>query len=194
MCLEKPQVLVDLTRHFGEQITAGGVTELVRLLYRLPGAGCIGPDLVGHCVNTLPIRSLPRGEATFGEYLLELREKVLDAFDHGSFTYGALLPRLKLRRDASRAPLISVLFNLDPQARAVRFGDLEARLSFNPKRFENFDLFVNAVERGDELTFELSYNTDLFARANVPSKAKPPRVPARSANSSARPRTSSTTC
>jgi amino acid adenylation domain-containing protein len=121
-------------------------------------------SLVGHCVNMLPIRARPVAERTFRELLVETRSAVLDAQEHQQYTYGKLLRRLPLSRDPSRLPLVSVVFNLDrglgPDGMA--FDGLQTELTTNPRRFENFDLFLNAVELGGRITFECQYNTDLF--------------------------------
>ena len=85
-------------------LTALLLAALKTLLYRLSGqtdlvvgvtaAGQLlvtDGALVGHCVNLLPIRSQPRGETTFSDYLTTVRRLVLDGYDHQQVTYGTLL-------------------------------------------------------------------------------------------------------
>ncbi|MCG6924074.1 MAG: amino acid adenylation domain-containing protein [Acidobacteria bacterium] len=121
-------------------------------------------ELVGHCVNTLALRSQVDGNQPFPELLKSLRTTMLDAYDHQQFTYGTLLRKLPLARDPSRLPLVSVLFNLDQALSpdALPFEGLQARLWTNPRRFENFDMFVNAVEGDGRIVLEVQHNTDLF--------------------------------
>ncbi len=133
----------------------------------IPAAGqSVGghSELVGHCVNTLALRSQVDGAQPFPELLKSLRTTMLDAYDHQQFTYGTLLRKLPLARDPSRLPLVSVLFNLDQALSpdALPFDGLEARLWTNPRRFENFDMFVNAVEGEGRIVLEVQHNTDLF--------------------------------
>ena len=126
-------------------------------------------NLVGHCVNLLPLRSRVDGTRSFGEYLQTRRVAVLDAYDRQQFTFGSLVQKLKLPRDASRIPLVPVLFNLDRavDASLLEFGGLTVELCSNPRAYENFELFVNATEAAGKLTLECQYNTNLFDRATI---------------------------
>ncbi|HVP65957.1 MAG TPA: amino acid adenylation domain-containing protein [Anaeromyxobacteraceae bacterium] len=142
------------------------------LVVAIPSAGqAVGghPTLVGHCVNTLPVRTVLDGEASFAKLLGAVRTAMLDAQDHSLFTLGELLRKLPIARDPSRLPLSSVCFNLDQGLPGASLGFEGLRVSFgsNPRRFENFDLFVNAVELEGSVTLEIQYNTDLYEGATV---------------------------
>ena len=92
------------------------LTEQEDIVVGVPAAGQLAldtPDLVGHCVNFLPLRSRIKGDTPFFDYLAAVQSLVLDAYDHQSYTYGSLLQKLKLPRDPSRLPLVAVSFNLD---------------------------------------------------------------------------------
>ena len=126
-------------------------------------------NLVGHCVNMLPIRARLHGALPFRELLATVRTAALDAMEHQQLTYGAILRKLPLARDPSRPPLVSVVFNLDrglPPS-ALPFAGLTAALTTNPRQAENFELFLNAVELGDEVHLECQYNRALFDGATV---------------------------
>ena len=84
-----------------------------------------GRDLVGHCVNFLPLRAVVEGDSKFSDQIAQARGKVFDAVEHQQFAFGNLIQRLNLRRDPSRVPLMSVAFNLDPSSKGIAFGDLE---------------------------------------------------------------------
>ncbi|GGA40513.1 non-ribosomal peptide synthetase [Dyella nitratireducens] len=120
--------------------------------------------LVGHCVNVLPLRTAIDAQASFATVLDQCRGDLLDAFEHRQYTLGSLLARLAMPRDPGRLPLVSVLFNLDQalDERTVSFPGLRFEFSGNARAFENFELFVNAVQVGDGLRLECQYNSDLF--------------------------------
>jgi len=128
-------------------------------------AGELG--LVGHCVHTLPIRAELDPEHSFVEHLQRVKARLLDAFDHQQFTFGTLLKRLSLPRDASRVPLIPVLFNLDKSIEGLSFAGLEVDYVSNPRAYESFELFVNATQSGDDIVLETTYNENLFDAATV---------------------------
>ncbi len=127
------------------------------------------PQLVGHCVNTLPIRLQPTAELPFDEFVPAVRSASFDAFDHQSVGFGRVVERLAIPRDPSRVPLVSVVFNLDRAltAEALAFGGLDVSLESVPRVAENFDLFVNAIEVADGMVLECQYNTDLYDGSTV---------------------------
>lgn len=124
--------------------------------------------LVGHCVNLLALRSWIDDERPFTEHLKQRRTAVLDAFDNQKYTFGTLLKKLNLPRSAGRIPLAPVVFNIDMNMDdGVAFDGLDHHFISNPRRYENFELFLNATGSDDRLTLEWSYNTDLFEDRTV---------------------------
>ncbi|MGA3025704.1 MAG: amino acid adenylation domain-containing protein [Bryobacteraceae bacterium] len=126
-----------------------------------------GQTLVGHCVNLLPIRLKVAGEAKFSDVLAHSRRKLLDAYEHQSYTYGTLVRKLAIPRNPSRLPLVEVQFNVERIGARLDFHGLDATVTQSPKRFVNFDLFLNIVDSPDGLTLHCDYNTDLFDGATV---------------------------
>jgi amino acid adenylation domain-containing protein len=119
-------------------------------------------DLVGHCVNTLPLKSHVDGGTTIIEYLKQLQSNMLSAYEHQRFTFGSLLQKLNVPRDLSRVPLVSILFNIDPGLKNLTIGGLKAAVKTNLRKFENFDIFLNGTELGGRVTFECLYNAGIF--------------------------------
>ncbi|MFT4267400.1 MAG: condensation domain-containing protein, partial [Xenophilus sp.] len=127
-------------------------------------------SLVGHCVNLLPLRVAVDARQPFAELVKRSGSTLLDAFEHQTLTFGALLKKLPVGRDPSRLPLVSVLFNVDPDlsAGASRFPGLQAEQWTVPRRFENFELFLNIVAtRGGGMRMEAQYNADLYDDASI---------------------------
>ena len=131
----------------------------------VPAAGQLAldaGDLVGHCVNFLPLRTHIEEGASFLDYLASVRGRLLDGHDHQNYTYGSLIQKLDLPRDPSRLPLVSVSFNLDRHASAPDFVDLDVEVSNQSKTAINFDCEINVLEAGNELNVTWAYNSDLF--------------------------------
>ena len=123
------------------------------------------PEVMGHCVNSLPIRSHVDTGTPFIELARQVRGRVLDAMDHQRFTFGSLLRKLSPPRDPSRPPIIQVMFNIDPELNSeeLGFAGLEVTVSVEPRMRENFEWFINGVLRQDgALELQCQYNTDLF--------------------------------
>jgi len=126
-------------------------------------------SLVGHCVNLLPIRVAVDTEQSLASLLRATHTRVLDAYEHQHCTFGTLLKKLQVARDPGRLPLVSVLFNLDANIDndALSVGELRAELTSNPRRFENFDLYLNATQAAGAIVLECQYNTDLFDSVTI---------------------------
>lgn len=126
--------------------------------------------LVGHCVHMLPLRLQPHGEQPFASLVEQSRGMLLDAYDHQRITFGRLLRALPIARDRSRLPLMSVIFNIDQALTGEHdaMPGLQLDLDSNARRFETFELFVNAVDLGAAgMRLECQYNSDLFDARTV---------------------------
>jgi amino acid adenylation domain-containing protein len=132
----------------------------------LPAAGqsVIGKqNLIGHCVNLLPLRTQINPVEKFNDYLKRRKKSLLDDFDHQRYTFGSLIRKLNIPRDMSRIPLVPVSFNIDIGiTNGVEFTGCEYEFSTNPRYYENFEWFINCAGSGNSLVIECTYNTDLF--------------------------------
>jgi amino acid adenylation domain-containing protein len=137
----------------------------------VPAAGqtMVGRDeLIGHCLNFLPLRLHPQAALSFGDFAAAVKDKVLEAYDHQNYTFGSLLGKLSLPRDTSRLPLVNAMFNIDKNGLdRVRFDGLAFDVATNAKQHVNFEIFFNLVQSDDKLVIECEYNTDLFASATI---------------------------
>ena len=137
----------------------------------VPAAGQtrIGCDeLIGHCLNFLPLRLQPAADRPFRAFAGEVREQVLEAYDHQSHTFGSLLGKIDVARDPSRLPLVSVIFNIDKNGLdQIHFDQLKFDVGTNAKQFVNFDLFFNLVQTDERLVVECEYNTDLHDPSTI---------------------------
>ena len=126
-----------------------------------------GGNLIGHCVNFLPIRARFSQGLPFGQLLSDVKKAVLDAYDHQSYTYGTLVRKLAIRRDPSRLPLMEVQFNLERIGSGTVFRGLQMEVDPNPKAAVNFDIFFNVVESNQGLKIDCDYNTELFDEVTI---------------------------
>ena len=61
---------------------------------------------------------------SFAEHLRAARKSFLDAQAHPRLTFGTLVRTLKLPRDPSRTPLVSIVFNIDKLGSPFDFGEV----------------------------------------------------------------------
>lgn len=127
-------------------------------------------DIIGMFVNTLAMRNHPQGEKTFIEFLKEVKENALKAYDNQDYQFEELVDKLDIRRDMSRNPLFDTMFAIYNVGKAEL---ITSDLSFKPYnkgiegRISKFDITLNAFETEDGIAFELEYCTRLFKKETV---------------------------
>ena len=130
----------------------------------MPAAGQLstpGGRLVGYCLNILPMRSrIARGQ-DLEQHFTATREALFGAYEHQRYPLTRLLHRLNLPRDPSRAPLITVLFNVERSPQWPDFSGQGSEGLDLPVDTAQFDLNLN-IEEGATLDFALDYRSDLF--------------------------------
>jgi amino acid adenylation domain-containing protein len=180
------ETLVTALKQLGTQCGCSFMTIILSgfevFLYRLTGqadlvvgisaagqAATGNYNLVGHCVNLLPLRTQINSQESFSDYLQKRKTTVLDAYDRQQFTVGSLLQKLALPRDSSRIPLVPIIFNIDQglDSNTLDFDGLEVEFFSNPRTYENFEIFINATELRGQVTLECQYNTNLFDRETI---------------------------
>ncbi|WP_458627025.1 non-ribosomal peptide synthetase [Winogradskyella sp. PC D3.3] len=126
------------------------------------------PKLIGHCVNLLPLRSKINLDMSFTAYLKQRQPQIADAYAHQQFSFGQLLQKLSVDRDPSRVTLAPIVFNIDKyRSETISFSGLDYTLKSNPRVYEVFELFLNAIVSEASLVFEWSYNTAIFKRETI---------------------------
>jgi hypothetical protein len=144
-----------------------------RQMIGMPAAGqsTLGKtDLVGNCLVYVPIVSTVDDDANLEAYLLSLRETILGAIDNSRYDFSALKAEWPRSDDPCREPFMSVCVNMSPKMRAEKlaYGGLQVHYETNPRYFESFELFVNAVTGEDDaMVLQFQHNTSLFELREV---------------------------
>lgn len=147
------------------------ITKQRDIIVGLPTSGQSASGLynvVGHCVNLLPLKTYIDPSLSLIDYLKQRKRQVLDAYDHQRLTFGELIKKLVIPRDTSRVTLIPVIFNIDKgMDQSVSFNNLKQHLFSNPRAYENFEIYLNATGSKDDILLEWSYNTGLFDQKTI---------------------------
>lgn len=141
------------------------LTDQNDIIVGIPAAGQLNAEahnLVGYCVNMLPLRSQVTPEMKFVEYLKTLKQIMADAYDYQDYPYGKLLKKLNVKRDPSRSPLVEAVFNVDQSVSGQKFFDLDMEVKPNHNLSSKFDLTMDVTEGPGELVLDCEYNTNLF--------------------------------
>jgi len=130
-------------------------------------ASVTGDDLIGYCINLLPLRSRAGDDPSFSEYLARSKRVLSDAFDHQVYPLPQLIKKLGLTRDPSRPPLVTATFNLDQGGTHMQFFDLDVEVIPNSSNSAKFDLFLNVTHQDGELILDMDYHSDLFDATTI---------------------------
>ncbi|MGV3273593.1 surfactin non-ribosomal peptide synthetase SrfAA, partial [Bacillus sp. CIS52] len=131
-----------------------------------PVAGRSHADLanvIGVFVNTLALRSYPEADKTFTDYLEEVKQTALRAFDAQDYPLEDLLQKIEVQRDTSRNPLFDAVFSMqNANAEDLVMEGIELKHHPFDRKTAKFDLTMTADDTDGGLTFVLEYNTALF--------------------------------
>ncbi|NIM16712.1 MAG: AMP-binding protein [Candidatus Aminicenantes bacterium] len=161
------------------------------LLWKLSGSGDIlvgvviagrrPPGLqqvIGLFLNTLAHRSHPSGEKKFNDFLREVKEKMLEAFENQDYPFCELVKKVVSKRDPSRNTLLDIGLSLQDNIGVIENRALSQQTGFvlKPYDYENKiakgDMIFNGVDTGDNLLITVEYSTKLFKEETIHSYIK----------------------
>ena len=123
-------------------------------------------DQIGFYVNTLALRTQFSGTESYEQLLARVKKVTLDAYEHQSYPFDALVDELNLQADLSRSALFDVLLVLEHQSNmelaAQGMRGLAIRAVGEDRTQSKFDLQFNFIETEEALLVKVTYNTDLY--------------------------------
>jgi amino acid adenylation domain-containing protein/non-ribosomal peptide synthase protein (TIGR01720 family) len=159
------------------------LTAMHTLLHRLSGQDDIviglsaagqshmegGDQMIGHCVNFLPLRAKIDPAMTFTSLLQVQKDRVMDSFDHQHFSIGALLKELpNINRDPRRPVLASVSFTLEDAPKEFDFAPgITAKARIIPKDRLTFELSFYLRQSANSISIECIYAKDIYTEETI---------------------------
>ncbi|MCY8080698.1 non-ribosomal peptide synthetase, partial [Bacillus haynesii] len=138
-----------------------------------PIAGRPHKDLepvIGMFVNTMVMRTYPTENKCFSDFLRDVRQTALEAFEHQDYPFEELVDRLDVVRDMSRNPLFDVMFVLQNMEReSLTLHDLHlATVAHNAHKVSKFDMTLYAAEEDQRtIRFDVEFNTDIYQEQTI---------------------------
>ncbi|MFB5761183.1 amino acid adenylation domain-containing protein [Paenibacillus medicaginis] len=138
------------------------------IIVGVPVAGRTHEDVagvVGMFVNTLPFRSRPERSKPFIRYLHEVKDQLLEAFEHQDYPLEHMIDLLELQPDPSRNPLFTVTFDMQNMSVPELHLDGMTISSWDSSHVSSkFDFSVSLAEREDHMLCTVEYATSLFRK------------------------------
>jgi len=136
-----------------------------------PVAGRDHADLqliTGMFVNTLALRNRPAGEKSFNDFLLEVRQQSLNAFENQEYLFEDLVEAVTVNRDTGRNPLFDVMFSLlNLDIPGIQIPGLELKPYPVEITVSKFDMVLYCTEGSDRLFLTFEYCTRLFKQETI---------------------------
>ncbi|WKT34215.1 non-ribosomal peptide synthetase [Bacillus amyloliquefaciens] len=126
--------------------------------------------ILGMFVNTLAIRTEPKGDKRFTDYLAEVRQAALEAYEHQDYPFEELVERLGVQRDMSHNPLFDVMFVLQNMEReSLNLNELHlTQAADTGHKTAKFDATLYAAEGSDgSISFDFEFNTDIYQKQTI---------------------------
>ncbi|MED1269969.1 amino acid adenylation domain-containing protein [Bacillus mycoides] len=124
--------------------------------------------IAGMFVNTLAMRGYPRAEKTFLEFLSEIKELALNAYENQEYPFEELVEEVEVRRDLSRNPLFDVMFTMQNNEEIhLAMGEAQVEMLGIPFIDAKFDLDLQATAYEEGYALDLVYCSDLFTETSA---------------------------
>jgi tyrocidine synthetase-3 len=128
--------------------------------------------IIGMFVNTLALRNYPSAEKSVTEFLSEVREQTLNAFENQEYQFEELVEKVSVQRDASRNPIFDVMFQMlnleEYQGNKAKSGESQEQSPYmHVKEVSKFDMSLTSVDLGARLFFSIQFSTNLFEPGTI---------------------------
>jgi len=125
-------------------------------------------NIIGMFINTLAMRSYPKGEKTFREFLEEVKENSLRAYENQDYQFEDLVEKLDIQRDMSRNPVFDVIMSLQNKDMGeIKAGSLKLRSCGADNKISRVDLTLTIVEKESNINANIEYCTKLYRKSTI---------------------------
>ncbi|MCR8842476.1 amino acid adenylation domain-containing protein [Paenibacillus sp. SC116] len=124
--------------------------------------------VIGSFTNSLAMRNYPKSELSVMEFLQNVKENTLAAFEHQDYRYADLVDKLGLRDDLSGNPLYRTMFVLhNMEISEAKMGDMTFTPYEQETCYTKYDFIWHAHESQDEIKIDLMYSSTLFKQETI---------------------------
>jgi surfactin family lipopeptide synthetase A len=125
-------------------------------------------DQIGFYVNTIPLRNGIDSSHRFSDFLKEVKQNCIEAYDHQVYPFDLLIEDLNLERDTSRNPLFEIVLSLqEASSDSILFDEIKTTIMKPEITFSKFDLHFNFEESADGMKLGIVYNPDLYSSKRI---------------------------
>jgi len=126
-------------------------------------------QIIGMLVNTLPLRNYPKGDKLLKDFLEEVKQRTLEAYENQEYPFEELVENLAVNRDTGRNPVFDIMLSLFNQWESSGGKiEMDEKTQYRHKKsISKFDMSISAIELGDRILFNIDYSTRLFLPSTI---------------------------
>jgi amino acid adenylation domain-containing protein/non-ribosomal peptide synthase protein (TIGR01720 family) len=153
-------------------------TEQTDIVLGTGTAGRTHPDLenqLGYYINTIVLRNKIDPEKSFNQFLRQVKENTIEAFEHQDYPFDILVNELDIEREISRNPIFDVMillqsFDENEDSLLINgFKDAQIEQVTIENKGTPFDMDFDFMEQKDELHLTLTYSNVIYNEAQMQS-------------------------
>ncbi|WP_054741285.1 non-ribosomal peptide synthetase [Cellulosilyticum ruminicola] len=141
----------------------------------IAGRNSIGIEkTIGMFVNTLVMRNKIDSEKSYKDFLSEVKQNALKAYEYQDYPFEDLVDQVDKERDLSRNALFDVMFALQNEGgnEAIAVEGIKISPCLLESNTSKFDILVNATLNQDEICITLEYSCKLFKKETIQRMCK----------------------
>jgi len=122
-------------------------------------------NIMGIFTNTLALRNFPSAKKTFRQFLYEVKDNSLNAYENQDYPFEELVKKLPITRDINRNPLFDIMFEIQVEGRtaARRYENGNEQ-----KRTAKFGLdWLGFEDEEGSLFFNITFKCNCFKRETI---------------------------
>jgi tyrocidine synthetase-3 len=125
-------------------------------------------NIFGMFVNTLAVRCSPTLHKRFNDFLLEVKQNVISAFENQDYPFDDLIEKLDLPHNAGKNPLSDVAFNMvNTDVVEAKTGELNITPYDYGTTGAKFSLLMRAIEDNNCIQINLEYNSSTITSNTI---------------------------
>jgi amino acid adenylation domain-containing protein len=131
-------------------------------------------NIIGFFVNMIALRNQPERHKGFYDFLSEVKENAVSAYDNQDYPFEELVGKLDLQREAGRHPLVDTVFvaqNINADLGKIS-PSAKGNPEIQPLKRSHFDLMLHATIFNNAIKLVMEYSTSLFNKVTVQEMLK----------------------
>ena len=129
--------------------------------------------MIGCFINTLAIKTKVKDETPFKDYLLQVRDACIEAYENQDVPYEQLTAQLDFDRSKNRSPIFQSIFALQdfPEV-AIDIDGIYSSEWFVRTFTSKVEIYLNLEKKNGTWVSIIEYNSDLFSKERIEGLAE----------------------